>query len=272
MKNFFIILMLFTFASNTFALDVDEQIESAVKSFTDRTHYKIQGLSRTPTPGLFVMNTNNGIQLTNFEGKLLYSRDKAFYADNKGEITGDALNEIRLEALSEIDPESIIVIKHGDGSKKIILDSALDCPFCLKQEKILAKEKHNATLYLIPTVLDKANWPILEKVMCSDDRAKAWTDYMLHKSVPKNDGKCYWSDNYSYIGTAAYSSNVLRTVGTPQMLYGDGIVQSFTEDSPLGRSRLIADGDADIFNPITIITSYFSKDVYTPPKKSFFGF
>ncbi|MDP5032505.1 hypothetical protein [Paraglaciecola sp.] len=133
MKNTIMFFLLLLVANDSFALDVDKQIESAVKSFTERTRYQITGVSRTPTPGLFVMNTNHGLQLTNFEGKLLISRDKAFYADKKGEITGSSLDEIRLEALSEINQESIIVIKHGNGNKKLILYSALDCPICSKQ-------------------------------------------------------------------------------------------------------------------------------------------
>lgn len=270
--------MLFMFTANVFALDIDKQIESALDSFTKHTRYEIKGFSRTPTPGLFVVNTNAGLQITNYEGKLIISRDKAFYADKKGEITGDALNEIRLEALSEIDPKSIIVIKHGNGSEKLILYSALDCPVCLKQENIIAKElivakeKHNQTIYLIPTVLNPDNWPIVEKIMCSDDRAKSWTDYMINKSVPNNNGKCYWSENYSFIGDGVYSSNILKTVGTPQMIYGDGKLKSIVDGYALGRGASVADGDPDIFNPFTIITSYFSQDVYSPPKKKLFGF
>lgn len=270
--NKYFLLTLLSISTFSHAIEIDAQLKSALMSFKERTRYQVSGVSRTPTPGLFVLMTDNGVQLTNQEGKLLYSRDIAYYADKKGEITGDALNEIRLEALSEIDPNSIIVVKSKNEKRKIIISTAIDCPYCLQQEEILAETNVDATLYLVPSVLDRSNWPILEKIMCSEDRAVSWKNYMLNKKVPDNTGKCFWSENYSYIGTTAYTSQILKTVGTPQMVYANGSVQSFTSSYPLGHDVEITNGNADIFNPITIITSYFSTETYVPPKKSLFGF
>lgn len=256
----------------TDATDIDPQMQQAMKYFQSTTRYTIKGISRTPTPGFFIALTNKGIMPFNYDGKLLLTKDKAFHADVKGPITGNSLKEIRREALSEIAPESIIVIKHGTGAEKIIQYSAIDCPYCMRQENILADMSFDASLYLVPTVLDKANWPILEKIMCSADRATAWSNYMLNKTVPNNDGKCYWSDNYSSVGIDAYRTIVLQTFATPQMIYGDGIVRSFTQENPLGRKPSVIDESFSLFNSSTIKTSYFSKDIYKPKKKKTFGF
>jgi hypothetical protein len=267
MNKLFLVMLIATISSfKTSATDIDAQMQQAMKSFQVTTRYKIKGISRTPTPGFFVALTNNGIMPFNYDGKLLLTKDKAFHANVKGPITGKALKEIRREALSEIDPESIIVIKHGTGAEKIIQYSAIDCPYCMRQERILADMSFDASLYLVPTVLDKANWPILEKIMCSADRAIAWSNYMLNKEIPSNDGKCYWSDNYSSVGIDAYRTIVLQTFATPQMIYGDGIVTSFTQENPLGRKPSSISENNNFFNHSTIKTSYFSKE------KKTFGF
>ncbi|GAA6172040.1 hypothetical protein NBRC116592_17100 [Colwellia sp. KU-HH00111] len=270
-KLFLLMFIATIFSFNTSATNIDPQMQQAMKSFQSTTRYKIKGISRTPTPGFFIALTNNGIMPFNYDGKLLLTKDKAFHAEVKGPITGNALKEIRREALSEIDPESIIVIKHGSGAEKIIQYSAIDCPYCMRQENILADMSVDVSLYLVPTVLDKANWPILEKIMCSANRAAAWSNYMLNKEVPSNNGKCYWSDNYSSVGIDAYRTIVLQTFATPQMIYGDGVVTSFTQENPLGKKTSTISESDNFFNPSTITTSYFSKDVYKPKKKfSFF--
>ncbi|MGK0234499.1 MAG: thiol:disulfide interchange protein DsbC [Psychroserpens sp.] len=268
-----LIFILITMVSSlkSHATDIDSQMQQAMDSFRSSTQLTIKGISRTPTPGFFIALTNNGIMPFNYDGKLLLTKDKAFHADVKGPITGDALKEIRREALSEIDLESIIVIKHGTGTEKIIQYSAIDCPYCFRQESVLSNMSFDASLYLVPTALDKANWPIVNQIMCSNDRASAWSNYMLNSEIPNNDGKCYWSDNYSSLGTNAYRTIVLQTFASPQMIYGDGIVRSFTQKNPLAKPNLAINESTNFFNPSTIKTSYFSKDVYKPKKKKMFG-
>jgi thiol:disulfide interchange protein DsbC len=265
------ILSTTVFSFKSYAIDIDAQMKQAIDSFRSTTRYKVKGISRTPTLGLFVVQTNVGPLIINYDGKLLLTKNKAFHAEVKGEINGNELEKIRLEALSEIDHEQIIVVQHGSGDEQIVLYSALDCPYCLRQEQNLAKASIDATLLIIPSVLQTENWSVLTKVMCSDDRASAWSEYMLNKVIPDNNGQCYWSDNNSYTGIDQYRTIVLRTSGTPQMIYGDGVVRTPTTNNPLGVRPVHIDEQVDFFNHTSIETSYFSTDVYQPKKKKMFG-
>jgi thiol:disulfide interchange protein DsbC len=271
MKKLLIALFALTLSPSIVkAVEIDPQLQSALRSFKALTRLEVKGVSRTPTTGMFALYTNNGPMLINHTGQLLYSKEQSFHADVKGAITGKKHLEIRAEALSEINEDNVIVIKKGSGSKRVVVNTALDCPYCLKQEKLLAAQDNlDVTLLLVPSVLDKQNWPILEKVMCSADRAAAWHDYMLNQVIPKNSGKCYWSDNFSFLGQGLYSSNVLLTVGTPQMIYGDGRVQTFTAQAPLGLAPTYGKQVKNIFNPQNIKTAYFSDETYVPKKKLF---
>jgi thiol:disulfide interchange protein DsbC len=271
MKKLLVLISTCFISINALALDMDAQLEKAIESFKIATKYNIKGASRTPTPGLFVVLTEVGPLLINYDGKLMLTNDKGFHSEVKGTIKGKDFDRIRYEAMSELNPDSIIVIRHGTGEENVILYSALDCQYCLKQEIELSEKALNATIYIVPTVLDRSNWSKLNKIMCSEDRAAAWSDYMLNKELPENDGQCYWSDNYSYMGTERYRTVILKAQGTPQMIYADGIVKSPRPNMPLGNNSLTVEGGVDIFNPSSITTAYFSKDVYTPPKKSMFG-
>ncbi|TPH15747.1 thioredoxin fold domain-containing protein [Litorilituus lipolyticus] len=271
MKKLFMTLLALTLSpSMVKAVEIDPQLQSALRSFKALTKLNVKTVSRTPTTGMFALYTNSGPMLINHTGQLLYSKEYAFHADVNGKIKGKKHENIRAEAVNEINEDHVIVIKKGDGSKPIIVNTALDCPYCLKQEQLLAaKDKLNATLILIPSVLDKTNWPVLEKVMCSANRATAWQNYMLNGVIPKNNGKCYWSANFSFLGQTIYTSNVLRTYGTPQMIHGDGRVQNFKKQNPLGLPPSFGKNSKDIFNEKNITTAYFSGEVYKPKKKLF---
>lgn len=256
--------------SSVNAVEIDPQLQSALRSFQALTRLEVKGVSRTPTTGMFALYTSNGPMLINHTGKLLYSKDQSFHSDVKGAIAGKKHQNIRAEAISEISEDNVIVIKKGNGSKRVVVNTALDCPYCLKLEKLLAAQNNlDVTLLLVPSVLDKQNWPILEKVMCSADRTAAWHDYMLNQIVPQNSGKCYWSDNFSFLGQTIYTSNVLRTFGTPQMIYGDGKVQNFREETPLGLVPTFGKKQKNLFDSKNIKTAYFSDEVYKPKKKLF---
>jgi len=271
MKKLLVTLFALTLSpSMVNAVEIDPQLQSALRSFKALTRLEVKGVSRTPTIGMFALYTNNGPMLINHTGQLLYSKDQSFHSDVKGAIAGKKHQNIRAEAISEISEDNVIVIKKGSGSKRVVVNTALDCPYCLKQEKLLAENNElDVTLLLIPSVLDKQNWPVLEKVMCSSDRAAAWHAYMLNRVVPDNNGQCFWSDNFSFLGQTIYTSTVLHTVGTPQMLYGDGRVQTFKEQTPLGVAPNFDKGNKDLFDPKNIKTAYFSDEVYVPKKKLF---
>ena len=148
--------------SSVNAVEIDPQLQSALRSFEALTRLEVKGVSRTPTTGMFALYTSNGPMLINHTGKLLYSKDQSFHSDVKGATAGKKHQNIRAEAISEISEDNVIVIKKGSGSKRVVVNTALDCPYCLKQEKLLAAQNNlDVTLLLVPSVLDKQNWPIL---------------------------------------------------------------------------------------------------------------
>lgn len=139
-----------------------------------------------PIPGLFEVVVN-GINV--------------IYTDKKGELafvgnvidlkTKESLTKKRAEELAFVDfsqiplTQAIVKVK-GDGSRKLVVFSDPDCPYCKQLEKELAFVD-NVTIYVMLYPLEQLHPGARKKseaVWCSSDRAKAWDNLMLYGREP----------------------------------------------------------------------------------------
>jgi thiol:disulfide interchange protein DsbC len=123
------------------------------------------------------------------------------YTDKKGELafignlvnlkTQENLTKKRAEALAFVDfsqiplAQAIVKVK-GDGSRKLVVFSDPDCPYCKQLEKELAF-LNNVTIYTMLYPLEELHPDARKKsaaVWCAADRAKAWDDLMLYGKEP----------------------------------------------------------------------------------------
>jgi thiol:disulfide interchange protein DsbC len=143
---------------------------------------KIGQINPGPMPGLFEVVVN-GLNV--------------IYTDKKGELafignvvdlkTRESLTKKRAEGLAFVDfsqiplTQAIVKVK-GDGSRKLVVFSDPDCPYCKQLEKELAF-LDNVTVYVMLYPLEELHPGARKKaeaVWCSSDRAKAWDDLMLY--------------------------------------------------------------------------------------------
>lgn len=107
----------------------------------------------------------------------------------------------------------------GDGSRKIAVFSDPDCPYCKRLEKDLAKIE-NVTIYtfLLPLEGLHPNAPtVARSVWCSEDKSKAWDDYMLRGVKPEAAGEC--ENPVDEIGKFGQSKKINAT---PTLFFADG--------------------------------------------------
>ena len=147
---------------------------------------KIGQINPGPMPGLFEVVVN-GINV--------------IYTDKKGELafignvvnlkTKESLTKKRSEELAFVDfsqiplTQAIVKVK-GDGSRKLVVFSDPDCPYCKQLEKELAF-LDNVTIYVMLYPLEELHPDARKKseaVWCSSDRAKAWDNLMLYGKEP----------------------------------------------------------------------------------------
>jgi thiol:disulfide interchange protein DsbC len=147
---------------------------------------KIGQISPGPMPGLFEVVVNGiNVMYTDKKGEL------AFIGNLVNLKTQENLTKKRAEALAFVDfsqiplAQAIVKVK-GDGSRKLVVFSDPDCPYCKQLEKELAFLK-NVTIYTMLYPLEELHPDARKKsaaVWCAADRARAWDDLMLYGKEP----------------------------------------------------------------------------------------
>lgn len=147
---------------------------------------KIGQINPGPMPGLFEVVVNGiNVMYTDKKGEL------AFVGNLVNLKTQENLTKKRAEALAFVDftqiplAQAIVKVK-GDGSRKLVVFSDPDCPYCKQLEKELAL-LDNVTIYTMLYPLEELHPDARKKsaaVWCAADRARAWDDLMLYGKEP----------------------------------------------------------------------------------------
>jgi len=207
----------------------------------------------TPTLVKHIYRLNTGTAAGAFIG----------YINEAGTLTGDAQGfrlivpnaqpralsydetaQLRAEIVRNIDVDQLIPVRYGDGGgRRLVMFSAVDCPYCAKFEASMAKlaSQANSTLYVVPSALRPtsyggqatANWQIVAKLWCAQDPTGAWLAFWARRAVPAgNDcgGPVAVEQRENELGEILDAVGVKRH-GTPAVLSENGSV--FTPKAPL---------------------------------------
>jgi len=124
--------------------------------------------------------------------------------------------------------DEAVVFRYGDGSRKVVLISAYDCPSCRAMERDMEQRAKslNATIYLFPMALnyrDVRAMDIATALWCRPDAASAWRSVMLGGAAaprPTTRSNCG-------LRTAEYTRSLaamLGSYGVPALFFEDGRV------------------------------------------------
>jgi thiol:disulfide interchange protein DsbC len=134
------------------------------------------------------------------EGEVLYADENFDYLIDGNVISVKTMTNLTEQrkrkfsaiALAELPLELAFKKVKGNGERKLAVFSDPDCPFCRRVENDLAK-LDNVTIYIflfpIESLHPKAT-DIARRVWCSQDKVKAWDDYMQRGIAPAADGSC----------------------------------------------------------------------------------
>ncbi len=180
----------------------------------------IDEVSKTPVPGLW---------------EVRYGGTEIFYSDDKGDFiivngsmvdtkTRTDLTEARVEKLLAISFDKLplkdaIVIKQGNGSRKMAVFGDPNCGYCKRFERDLVGIK-DVTIYtfLIP-ILGPDSTTKARDLWCSKDAAKSWRAWMIDGAVPaKPAAAC---DTTAIDRNLAFA-RTHRINGTPAVIFEDG--------------------------------------------------
>jgi thiol:disulfide interchange protein DsbC len=181
---------------------------------------KIGQINAGPMPGLFEVVVNGiNVMYTDKNG------DLAFFGNVVNLKTTESITRKRSEELAFVDfskiplTQAIVKVK-GDGSRKLVVFSDPDCPYCKQLEKDLAF-LDNVTIYTMLYPLEELHPGARKKseaVWCASDRTKAWDDLMLYGKEPAAaTGECKTPiDEIHKLAEQLYIS------GTPGLVFQNG--------------------------------------------------
>lgn len=181
---------------------------------------RVTSVRATPVIGI------NEVVLEGEQGPMLvYINDKGTYAfagelidvNKERSLTDERIEELTRVKFDSLPLDKAIKTVKGNGKRRLVVFSDADCPYCRKLEKELVAV-NDVTIYtfLYPIAHPAANQKS-KQIWCAADRAQAWSDYMLNKTLPANNGDC----PNPMEATLALGKK-LRVSGTPTLIFANG--------------------------------------------------
>jgi thiol:disulfide interchange protein DsbC len=178
----------------------------------------IASVQKTPYSGLFEVY---------LDGQLIYVDGKAQYVftgdvidlKNRSNLTQARLNQLQAVKWDTLPLNNALKTVKGNGARKLVVFSDVDCPYCRKFEAELNKVD-NITVYTFLYPIEGLHPKAVQtskQIWCAPDRNKAWDDYITRGSVPNNDGKCA-----NPVEATIALGNKLKVSGTPTLIFANG--------------------------------------------------
>lgn len=185
----------------------------------------IDEITKTPIAGLYELRVDKEIIYSDEQGNYLIfpSRDQTdghlLDARTKTDLTDQRLARLMAQDLPKLPYADALMIKQGNGSRRMIVFEDPNCHYCKDAERNFAALK-DVTIYtfLIP-ILGEDSVSKSRQIWCSNDNAKVWRTWMLQGTMPPRPmGSCDLSALTRNLELASrYHLNY-----TPAIIFDDG--------------------------------------------------
>ncbi len=211
-------LALSTLALGQLAVADEASLKKAVEAAYPK--FKVESVVKTPYAGLYEIFMGGQIIYADEKLTFLIAEGRLVDPKSKKDVTGERLEELTKVDFNSLPLEQAIKVVKGNGSRKLVVFSDVDCPYCKQLER---KELTNITDVTIYTFLypieqlhpDAANKS--KSIWCAPDRVKAWNDWILNNKLPTTTGNC--DVPLERVGELARKAGV---VSTPTLIFADG--------------------------------------------------
>lgn len=137
------------------------------------------------------------------------------FDSNLRNITKERLDELNKVDFSNLPFNDAIVVKKGNGLKKLAMFTDVDCVYCRRAYEALSG-MNDYTLYVFMYPL-KTNEKSI-RVLCSDDKVKALDDAKHDRPISAD--RCKQGEEI--LAKHVLAGTVLELTGTPLFVLGDG--------------------------------------------------
>ncbi len=168
-----------------------------------------------------------GLYEVMLDDKLVYTDAKANYivvgsiydTNSKENLTEARTRKLNRVAVDKLPMDLSFKRVKGDGSRKLIIFSDADCPFCHRLEDEI-KGLDNITIHTFLFPIDQLHPDAARKskqIWCSGDPQKAWDEFFVSGAVPENNADCA-----DPVARTQALGNSLHISATPTLVFEDG--------------------------------------------------
>ncbi len=216
LKKFASIALLSAFA--TAAVADEASVKKAVESAYPK--FKVEKVTKTPYAGLYEVFMGGQIIYTDEKMSFLIAEGRLVDPKTKKDLTGERLEELTRIDFSTLPLNQAIKVVKGNGSRKLVVFSDVDCPFCKRLERNELVNITDVTIYTFLYPIEQLHPDAANKsklIWCAKDRVKAWEDWILRDQLASAAGSC--DVPLEKVGELARKVGV---TSTPTLIFADG--------------------------------------------------
>ncbi|WP_028456321.1 DsbC family protein [Chitinilyticum litopenaei] len=180
---------------------------------------EVTAVNKTPIKGIFeVIIDKREILYSDAKGEYILQGDLVNVA-KRTSITREREAELSVTDFSKLPLADAVKEVRGDGSRKLVVFSDPDCPFCKRLEQQSLAQTDNVTIYtfLFPLSIHPDAERKSRLIWCAEDRAAAWKDFMFKDKLAENKGECE-----NPVARNLKLGESLGITGTPALIFENG--------------------------------------------------
>ena len=182
--------------------------------------FKVESIVKTPYVGLYEVFMGGQILYTDEKLTFLIAEGRLVDPKTRKDVTSERLEELTRIDFASLPLEQAIKVVKGNGSRKLVVFSDVDCPYCKQLERKELSNITDITVYTFLYPIDQLHPDAANKsksIWCSTNRVKAWNDWILKDQLPTSTGKC--EVPLEKVGELARKYGI---TGTPALIFSDG--------------------------------------------------
>jgi thiol:disulfide interchange protein DsbC len=193
--KYFGLMVLSALAATTALADTDDAPPEVAAKIRATLHERIpelhiEGIHRSPLPGLYEVNTGEELVYSNDTGTLVLA-GRLIDTKSRQDLTAERWNALNAIDFKSLPFDLAIKTVRGDGSRKLVIFADPLCPYCQLLEQQM-QGIDNVTLYTFLYPIETLHPGASVKsvaIWCAKDRSSAWSKWMLQKVEP-GDTRC----------------------------------------------------------------------------------
>lgn len=202
----------------TYAFADEATVKKAVE--TAYPKFKVEKVTKTPYAGLYEVFMGGQIIYTDEKMTFLIAEGRLVDPKTKKDITGERLEELTRIDFNTLPLDQAIKVVKGNGSRKLVVFSDVDCPYCKRLERNELANITDVTVYTFLYPIEQLHPDAANKsklIWCANNRVKAWEDWIMRDVLPNASGNC--EVPLEKVGQLAKKAGVNST---PTLFFADG--------------------------------------------------